>query len=119
VPLSRAALEALEAQRERVSELRGKAPLWTTDDLVFPNAQDRPLRADKLLLEFQQVCCTAGLPPKRLHDLRHTFATRLYRADVHPRTAQKLLGHSRIEMTMDLYTGAVTEALRSAVEALG
>ena len=36
--------------------------------------------------------------------LRHTYATTLYRARVDLRTAQKLMGHSSIQVTADIYT---------------
>ena len=38
------------------------------------------------------------------HMLRHTYATKLYRAGIDPKTAQQLLGHARVEMTLDIYT---------------
>ena len=38
------------------------------------------------------------------HMLRHTYATTLYRARVDLRTAQKLMGHSSIQVTADIYT---------------
>ncbi len=40
----------------------------------------------------------------RSHDLRHTFATMLYEADVDVKTAQYWLGHSDIKMTMKIYS---------------
>ncbi|MCF8011157.1 MAG: tyrosine-type recombinase/integrase [Clostridiales bacterium] len=38
------------------------------------------------------------------HDLRHTFATLLLVAGEHPKVVQELLGHSKINVTMDIYT---------------
>jgi hypothetical protein len=71
-----------------------------------------------VLVAFKNVLNGAGLPERRLHDLRHTYATDVYAADVHPRSVQELLGHSRLDMTNDLYAGSVPEALREAVERL-
>ena len=38
------------------------------------------------------------------HQLRHAYATVLYKAGVTPKTAQKLLGHADFSITMNLYT---------------
>lgn len=38
------------------------------------------------------------------HIFRHTYATNLYYADVDIKTAQYLLGHSTVQMTLDVYT---------------
>ncbi len=40
------------------------------------------------------------------HILRHTYATNLYHAGIDIKTAQKLLGHSSIVVTLDIYTHA-------------
>ena len=50
----------------------------------------------------------------RAHDLRHTFATALYDAGVPVKAAQYYLGHSDVQVTMDLYTHLSKE--REAVE---
>ena len=118
IPLGQQAVEALQAQRIHTRELRLRAVKWQELDLVFPNTWGRYLRADKVLVAFKKVLRSAGLPQRRLHDLRHTYATDLYAADVHPRSVQELLGHSRLDMTNDLYTGSVPDALRDAVERL-
>ena len=38
------------------------------------------------------------------HMFRHTYATSLYYSGVDIKTAQYLLGHSSIQMTLDVYT---------------
>ena len=76
------------------------------------------MRPDRVLQDFQALLKRHGLPKKRLHDLRHTYATLLYAQDTHPRAVQELMGHSRLEMTMDLYTGSVSAVLENAAARL-
>jgi integrase len=40
----------------------------------------------------------------RLHDLRHSHATYLLAAGVHPKVASERLGHSKVGITLDLYS---------------
>jgi integrase len=47
----------------------------------------------------------------RFHDLRHSHATHLLVAGVHPKVAQERLGHSTITTTLDLYSH-VTETMQ-------
>ena len=39
-----------------------------------------------------------------MHQLRHVFATILYESGVDAKDAQYILGHSSLQMTLDLYT---------------
>ena len=39
-----------------------------------------------------------------LHGLRHSHATHMLKAGVHPKIAQERLGHSSVSVTMDLYS---------------
>jgi integrase len=45
-----------------------------------------------------------GIPRVRFHDLRHSHATQLLLAGVHPKVAQERVGHSTINVTLDLYS---------------
>ncbi len=49
------------------------------------------------------------------HILRHTYATKLYYSGIDVKTAQYLLGHATLQMTLDIYThlDAAETALRS------
>lgn len=52
------------------------------------------------------------------HMFRHTYATNLYYAGIDIKTAQTLLGHSSIQMTMDIYTHLDNEKILSAGDKL-
>jgi integrase len=53
-------------------------------------------------------------PRVRFHDLRHTHATQLLLAGVHPRIAQERLGHSTVALTLDLYSHVTTSMQEDA-----
>jgi integrase len=57
------------------------------------------------------VCRRASVSKIRLHDLRHTMATLALQAGVHPKVVQEQLGHSAINVTMDVYSH-VPQAVR-------
>lgn len=52
------------------------------------------------------------------HMFRHTYATNLYYAGIDIKTAQTLLGHSSIQMTMDIYTHLDNDKLSSSADKL-
>ncbi len=54
----------------------------------------------KLLLKCREL----GLDGVTVHTLRHTFATRCSEAGIPPKMVQKWLGHSTVEMTLNVYT---------------
>lgn len=45
-----------------------------------------------------------GLYQKTAHTFRHNYATMLYYNGIKPKEAQRLLGHSSIKITLELYT---------------
>jgi integrase len=70
--------------------------------------------------DFQPLLEKAGLNDQgfTFHSLRHTFATTLAASGVHPSTAQKMLGHKDIRMTLAIYTHATDDMQDGAVDAI-
>ena len=56
---------------------------------------------------LQPLLLVTGLPAIRFHDLRHTSATLLLAAGVHPKVVQERLGQSQIGITLDTYSHVV------------
>ena len=58
---------------------------------------------------WERYCTAVGLldddgkPAIGAHNLRHGTATLMVENDIDPHTAQSILGHSRVEITMGIY----------------
>jgi len=98
-------LKALQEHKKFQEQIRLKAAhKWSERGLVFANNHGSYLSADWMRTIFHRLLVEAGLPYMRFHDLRHSAATILLAAGVHPKMVQELLGHSTISMTMDVYS---------------
>src|SRR5262249_56202799 len=60
----------------------------------------------------------AGVEEMRLHDLRHSAASLLGAQGVPARVVTEVLGHSRISVTLDLYSHVFASALGDAADAM-
>jgi integrase len=78
--------------------------LWFETGRVFADELGESLRPGKVSQTFDRRVRRAGLGPLRLHDLRHTHASHLLQAGVHPKVVQERLGHSSIAITLDIYS---------------
>jgi hypothetical protein len=83
---------------------------------VFTNLNGDPMAPDRLSRTFKKLATLAGLPPIRLHDLRHGAATLALAAGADLRTVQDQMGHSSIVLTADTYISVLPEVARAAAE---
>jgi integrase len=60
----------------------------------------------------------SGIDLSGVHILRHTFATRLFEESVAIKTISKILGHCRIEITLNIYTHIFKESEEKAIDVL-
>jgi integrase len=89
-----------------------QAPLFATQggQYVVPRTFQRYI--------WHTVRNKAGLKEFRFHDLRHTCATLLLLANVHPKVVSERLGHANIEITLNTYSHLLPGMQESAVAAL-
>jgi integrase len=70
-------------------------------------ALDLRLNPETLSGLFIRQAKRAGLPPIRLHDLRHSVASILLARGVHPKVISEILGHATIALTLDTYSHVI------------
>jgi len=58
---------------------------------------------------YYRILKKAGIKPVHFHTLRHTFATRCMELRFDVTTLSRLLGHSSVKMTLDIYTDSLLE----------
>jgi integrase len=68
---------------------------------------------------FQPLLVRANLPDLPFHALRHSFATLMLSGGEHPKVVQEMLGHPRINVTLDFYSHVLPAMQKGAVDQLG
>jgi integrase len=106
-----------EHRRRQRTEQQAAGETWRDSGYVFTTTDGAPLHPDFLSRRFHRLVGESGLPPVRLHDLRHGAASRAHCASVDLKTVQAQLGHNSIVLTADIYTSVLTDLLAYAAEA--
>jgi integrase len=78
-----------------------------TSGFVFTTATGNPISQRNLTRHFHAALQRVGLPRTSFHTLRHTAATILLQANIHPKVVQEMLGHSTITLTLDTYSHVI------------
>jgi integrase len=114
--LSPTVVAELRSHRIRTAEamlrLRVKVE---ADSFVIAQADGSPYDPDSISKEWRLQMIRSGLPRIRFHDTRHTHATNMLRAKVHPKVASERMGHSRVGVTLDIYSHVVAGMQDEAV----
>lgn len=114
ITLPRFAVQVLRAHRLIRDEERLKAGgKWKGGDFVFAATGGGPWYPANFSRAYRAVLTRSSkdakgrsVPPMtcRFHDLRHTHASQLLRAGVHPKVVSERLGHANVGITLDLYS---------------
>jgi integrase len=127
VALSAIVIEELRAHRIKQAQGLLRLGLRATNATFVCTREDgQPLQPLTLTHDWERKLSKTALPRIRFHDLRHAHATHLLSSGVHPKVASERLGHSKIGITLDLYShvlpgmqedavARVDDALRAAI----
>lgn len=106
IPLTDLAIDILKDQKRKNKNLK-TIPLEYAN-MIFLTREGKPSKTSSYDSALYYIADKANIPRFAVHILRHTFATRCVEAGMKPQVLQKLLGHSNIKTTMDVYV-TVTE----------
>lgn len=98
-------------------ELLQRRASCSGSEFVFATKNGTPkVPHDLSCKRFKALCIRAGVKPRRFHDLRHTHASVLLSAGVHPKIVQERLGHASIKTTLDIYSHLLPSIQGAAVD---
>jgi integrase len=114
-----AAVLAAHRQDEEGKRQRLGIPPLNPDDRVFTNAFAAPYNPTVQTHALTRRLRTAGLEPVGFHALRHAFGSILVNSGAEVLTVSRLMGHSGIAVTANVYLRSPRDQMAAAVRLLG
>ena len=114
IPLTEEAIKLLKKQKEKNKRIKVVPIEWS--DLIFLSKKGTPIHTTAYDRTLREICKKIGMRCISVHILRHTFATRCIEGGMLPKILQKILGHSNITMTMNLYVHATEDEKIKEIE---
>ena len=117
VDLSDAAAGALIAWKVRQDNEHAEwADAWQATGYVFTYEDGTPLKPQYVTRLFDKIRVQADLPKLTFHGQRHEFASLMIASGADISMVAKMLGHSSMTITGDLYTHLIGSRARQASE---
>jgi integrase len=118
IPLGPTTIHALQQYLQMRDRWRhDAAAAWPDTGLFFVRPDGHPWHPQAISDRFDKLVARSGLPPVRLHDLRHCAATFLRHGGADMKEVQETLGHSTLGLTSDTYTSVILELQRVNADA--
>lgn len=88
------------------------------ENFIFTNQRGEWVHIHNFIRYFKRFIAGHKLKPITPHGLRHTHASLLFSAGVEPKNISDRLGHSTVQITLDLYTHITEEQRTDTVDKL-
>ncbi|MFF3653328.1 tyrosine-type recombinase/integrase [Streptomyces sp. NPDC002181] len=110
--------EILEAEAvQQAADRAAWGEAWVDSGRMFTRENGEWIHPGWLTDQFEKLVELAGLPPIRLHDLRHVAASLMLAAGVDIKIVSETLGHSETRVTHDIYQSVMPKQAADAAEA--
>jgi len=111
-------LAAVLSEHRRAMAKEALAQGHSLPERVFVNPEGGELKASSVVKPYRRILTKAGLRRLRFHDLRHSFASALLANGEPLAYVKEEMGHSSIQITVDVYGHLEPGANREAVNRL-
>lgn len=112
-------LDALRAHRARqAAERLEVGPAWTDSGLIFTTAVGSPVEPGSFSHAFSGMAKRAGLGRWHVHEARHTAASLMLAMGTKLEVVSRVLGHSSLSVTADVYAHLLGGEKRGAAEGM-
>jgi len=118
IPVNDSVIDVLKKHKKNNTEKALKLGFGYVPWVFWSKKTGRPPHVTGIGKAFAMLIKKAKVPAIRFHDLRHTHATFLLEASVHPKIVAERLGHSSIQITMDRYSHVLPNTQKEAVKAI-
>jgi integrase len=101
------------------AELLARLRSLSNDGWIFQARNGAPLDPKNAIIRHVKPAAKkAGVESLNWHSFRHSFAAAQRRSGTHPKVLSAMLGHSRVQLAMDVYDHVNVDELRAPLEKL-
>jgi integrase len=113
IPLPEMAMHLLRSWRDQVPR---KGP----DDLIFSTGSGKPIAPKNVLRTWVWPACqAAGMPRATWLTFRRTYSSWAHQMGVPPKVVAAIMGHTKVDTTLNVYTQVLDGAARDAADRIG
>lgn len=112
-PKSESSVREIPLPKQLVSVLKSFA---SAPETFVLSANEKPLEPRTLQYRFAAILDNANLPSVTFHSLRHAFATNAISLGFDVKTLSEILGHSKVEITLNRYVHSSMDRKRACME---
>lgn len=117
IPLPDKIFEKLLLHRQKqIEEMEYYKDFYTDKGYIFTMPLGTCVEPHTMRDAFEFLLKEADIKHANFHALRHTFATRAIENGVNVKTLSDILGHSQVQITMDLYCHTSLDLMRDSMD---